>query len=92
MATLSRKRWSCEMTSAQPSVAGEELLEPADREDVEVVGRLVEEEHVGPAEEHLREEHAQLEAARERRERLAGATRPGCRAPRGRPLARASSV
>ena len=52
-------------------VAGEELLEPADREDVEVVGRLVEEQHVRPAEEHLREEHAQLEAAGERRERLA---------------------
>ena len=51
-------------------VAGEELLEPADREDVEVVRRLVEEEHVGPAEEHLREQDAQLEAARERRERL----------------------
>ncbi len=50
-------------------VAREEPLEPADGEDVEVVGRLVEQKHVGPAEEHLREQHAQLEAARERRER-----------------------
>ena len=35
-----------------------------------MVGGLVEEEHVGAAEEHLREQHAQLEAAGERRERL----------------------
>ncbi len=52
-----------------PGIRGEELLEPADRDDVEVVGRLVEEEHVGPPEEHLREQDAQLEPARERLER-----------------------
>ena len=51
------------------AVAGEELLQPADREDVEVVGRLVEQQRVGAAEEHLREQDAQLEAARQRRER-----------------------
>ncbi len=51
------------------AVPGEELLEPADRENVEVVGGLVEEQRVGAADEHLRQEHAELEAARERRER-----------------------
>ena len=52
-------------------VRAEELLEPADREDVEVVGRLVEQQHVRPADEHLREQHAELEPARERGEGLA---------------------
>ena len=51
-------------------VVGEEGLEPADREDVEVVRRLVEQEHVGARDEDLREQDAQLEAAGERRERL----------------------
>src|ERR1019366_4534573 len=49
-------------------VAAQELLEPANRQDVEVVGGLVEEEDVRAAEEHLREEDAKFEAARERRE------------------------
>ena len=52
------------------TIVREELLEPADREDVEVVRRLVEQEDVGTTEQHLRQEHAQLEAARERRERI----------------------
>ncbi len=51
------------------AVPGEELLQPADRQDVEVVGRLVEEQRVGAAEEHLRQEHAQLESSGQRRER-----------------------
>ena len=51
-------------------VLGQELLEPADRQDVEVVGRLVEQQHVGRRRQHLRQQHAQLEAAGERRERL----------------------
>ncbi len=45
--------------------AAEELLEPDDRLDVEVVRRLVEEERVGPDEEDARERDAHLPAARE---------------------------
>ena len=52
-------------------VHGEEPLEPADGEDVEVVRGLVEQEDVRTAEEHLREQHAELEAAREGGERHA---------------------
>jgi hypothetical protein len=48
----------------------QELLEPADRQDVQVVGRLVEQQHVGRACQHLRQQHAQLEAAGQRGERL----------------------
>ena len=51
-------------------VLGQELLEPADRQDVEVVGRLVEQQHVGRGRQHLRQQDAQLEAAGERRQRL----------------------
>ena len=40
-------------------------LEPADRVDVEVVGRLVEQQHVGRREQRLREQHAQLQAGRQ---------------------------
>src|SRR5512138_358593 len=48
----------------------EELLEPADRVDVEVVRGLVEEESLRVPEERLREQDAQLVAARERAHRL----------------------
>ena len=56
-------------------VAGQELLQPADGEDVEVVGRLVEQQHVDAAHQHLRQEDAQLETARQRRQRRA--VKPG---------------
>ncbi len=46
-------------------VVVERALEPADRVDVEVVGRLVEQQHVGPREQRLREQHAQLQARRD---------------------------
>jgi hypothetical protein len=49
----------------------QELLEPADRENVEVVRRLVEQHHVGGADQHPRQEHTQLEAAGQRAERIA---------------------
>ena len=79
------------MTTAQPGYAGQELLQPADGQDVEVVGRLVEQEHVGPAHQHLGQQHPQLEPARQRasgaRWALAGMPRPSSTA-----LARASSV
>ena len=55
----------------RPLVALEELLQPADGDDVQVVRRLVEQQHVGVRGEHLGEQHAQLEAAGERRQRLA---------------------
>jgi hypothetical protein len=48
----------------------EELLQPADGEDVQVVRGLVEQEDVRAAGQHLRQEHAQLEAAGEGRQRL----------------------
>ena len=41
------------------------LLEPADRVDVEVVGRLIEQQHIRVREQGLREQHAQLEAGRD---------------------------
>ena len=43
-------------------------LQPADGEDVQVVGRLVQEQGVGVAGQHLRQQHAQPEAAREGRQ------------------------
>jgi hypothetical protein len=45
-------------------VVVEHAFEPADRVDVEVVGGLVEQQHVGPREQRLREQHAQLEPRR----------------------------
>ena len=48
----------------------QELLEPADREDVQVVGRLVEQQGVRSGRQGLRQQHAELEAAGEGRERL----------------------
>ena len=47
-------------------VAAEELLEPDDRLEVEVVRRLVEEHHVGPHEQDAGQRDAHLPAARER--------------------------
>ena len=44
----------------------QERFEPDDRLDVEVVGRLVHQQHVGLAEQHARHRHAHLPAARER--------------------------
>ena len=41
------------------------ILQPADRVDVEVVRRLVEQQHVGIREQRLREQHAQLPARRD---------------------------
>ncbi len=46
-------------------VGTQEALDPGDRLEVEVVGRLVEQEHVGLAEQQLRERKAHLPAAGE---------------------------
>ena len=48
-----------------PAEALQELLQPPDREDVEVVGGLVEEKGAGGAGEHLGQEDPQAEAAGE---------------------------
>jgi hypothetical protein len=53
----------------------QELLEPTDRQDVEVVGGLVEQQHVRLRREHLGQQDPQLEAAGKRRKRLAVALR-----------------
>ena len=44
----------------------EELLQPDDGFDIQVVGRLVHQQHVGPAQQHARQRDAHLPAARER--------------------------
>ena len=44
----------------------QERLEPDDRLDVEMVGRLVHQQHVGPAEQHARHRDAHLPAAGQR--------------------------
>ena len=46
-------------------VGAQEALEPRDRLEVEVVGRLVEQQHVGLAQQQLREREAHLPAAGE---------------------------
>ena len=51
-------------------VAGQVGLEPVARVEIEVVGRLVEQQQVGPAEQQLRQREAHLPAARERVGRL----------------------
>ena len=44
-------------------VAGEKLLEPVNRVEVQVVGRLVEQQRLGMTEERLRQQHADFLAA-----------------------------
>ena len=46
-------------------VAVEHVLQPADRIDVQVVGGLVQQQHVGVGEQRLRQQHAQLPAGRD---------------------------
>lgn len=48
----------------------EQIAEPVDAADVEVVGRLVEQQDVGVVEQHLREQHPQLETAGQAGKRL----------------------
>ena len=43
-------------------VVVERPFEPADRVDVEIVGRLIEQQHVRPREQRLRQQHAQFQA------------------------------
>ena len=57
---------SCEVISSAPGERLEEAFEPDDRLDVEVVGRLVHQQHVGAAEQHPGHRHPHLPAARQR--------------------------
>ena len=50
----------------RPLEVAQEHLEPADRDDVEVVGRLVEKKYVGGAGQYLSEQDPKLEPARQR--------------------------
>ncbi len=51
------------MTIKVPVYRFEELLQPVDRVEVEMIGRLVEQQGLGLAEERLRQEHAHLLSA-----------------------------
>src|SRR5262249_34449754 len=53
----------------RPAVPGEESFEPADGQDVQMVGGLVEQESAGAPDEDLREKDTQLESAGEGRQR-----------------------
>ena len=57
---------SCEVISSEPACVFRKLLEPDDRFDVEVVGGLVHQQHVGVAEQHARHGDAHFPAARQR--------------------------
>ena len=61
----SRNQRSWLMITAQPAKSSKRLFERAQRVDVEIVGRLVEQQHVGAGLEHLGEMHAVALAARE---------------------------
>jgi hypothetical protein len=54
-----------------PGKSLEELLQPSDGEDVQMVGRLVQKEDVGIAREHLGQQDTELEAAGQGGERVA---------------------
>ena len=56
---------SCEVISSAPGLRFQKRLEPDDRLDVEVVRRLVHQQHVGPAEQHARHRDAHLPSARQ---------------------------
>ena len=60
------KSRSCDVMSERARPRLQERLEPDDRLDVEVVGRLVHQQDVGLAEQHARHRHAHLPAARQR--------------------------
>ena len=53
------------MKSTAPAVVAQERLEPLDGVDVEVVGGLVEQQHVGRGHERARQQHAPAPAARQ---------------------------
>ena len=70
LTTPSRKSRSCEMMTQRAGVALEPVLEPEDRVEVEVVGRLVEQQQVGRAHQRLREVQPHAPAAGKARHRV----------------------
>ena len=66
----SRNQRSCEITTAQPGKLEQRFFERAQRLDVEVVGRLVEQQHVAAALQHLGQVHAVALAARQLADQL----------------------
>ena len=66
VASRSRNARSCVTNTTAPAIVGEERFEPGDRLDVEVIGRLVEQQQVGLADERARQQDAALPAARQR--------------------------
>ena len=73
------KKWRSWLTTTRrPFVIVEELFEPADRLEVEVVCRLVEKERLRIAEERLAEEDAELLVGGDRRTFFAGAAPSEC--------------
>ena len=70
VAMRSRNQRSWLMTTAQPAKACERVLEGAQRVDVEVVGRLVEQQHVAAGLEQLGQVHAVALAAGQHADRL----------------------
>ena len=61
--TLLRKWRSCEITINVPVITAKEVLEPVDRVEVQVVGRLVQQQRAGASIQRLREQHAHLLSA-----------------------------
>ena len=66
VAMRSRNHRSWLITTAQPGEVQQRFLERAQRVDVEVVGRLVEQQQVGARLQQLRQMHAIALAARQR--------------------------
>ena len=91
--TLLRKCRSCEMiTIVLESRAFSTPSSQRMRVDVEVVGRLVEQQDVRVAEQRLREQHAQLPARRHRAHRTLVLRRSAMPRPSSSSPARASAV
>ena len=66
VAIRSRNQRSWLITTAQPAKVQQRLFQRPQGVDVQIVGRLVEQQHVGAALQHLRQVHAVALAAGER--------------------------
>ena len=60
-----RKVRSWVTNTTAPGIAREEILEPDDRVDIEMIGRFVEQQHVRLADERARQQHAPAPSARQ---------------------------
>jgi hypothetical protein len=70
VAMRSRNQRSCEITTAQPGNASSAFFERAQGFDVQVVGGLVEQQHVAAFLQHLGQVHAIALAARQLADQL----------------------